>query len=291
MRTKLAFMVITGLLAGCLTSCGQHVSTPGESMAKTEAVAMAQTNGRAAPSAPPSLPTVPADRKIIYEADLRLSVQDFSGIADAVRSIASKHGGYVAQASMDGASGRRRSAQWMLRVPQANYSDLLDALEGLGELQSRSEKSQEVTSEFVDLQARIHVRQQQETRLLDHLQQRTEKLDEVLHVEKELMRVREDLERLQGQLRVLSDRVNYSTVTLNITEVERFVPSPGSAALTARLSRAWNHSWETVSRAGQSLLVLAVAAIPWLLVLGVAWLSVQLGRKYLRSRTGIHTSA
>ena len=86
----------------------------------------------------------------------------------------------------------------------------------LAELQNRNEDSQEVTAEFYDVQVRIRNKQREEERLLEHLADSTGDLEDILTVEKEIARVRTEVEQLQGRLRVLQDQTSLSTVTLRI---------------------------------------------------------------------------
>jgi hypothetical protein len=210
----------------------------------------------------------PADRKIIYHAALLIDVTDFGEAAAGVEAAVSRHGGFVASSRLGGQSGSTRSGQWTLRVPVERYRPFVNELAGLGELREQNETSKEVTAEFSDLQARIRNKQQEEERLLTHLNETARQLPEILTIEKELSRVREEVERMQGRLKLLADQTSLSTVDLTVTEIETFVPAETPGFVT-RIRRAWNGSTETLLTVLQGLAILIVALFPWLVVFGL----------------------
>lgn len=223
-------------------------------------------------------------RRIIYEARLSLIVEQFDGVPQRIAALAAEHGGYVSRADVHGAAGSPRSGEWTVRVEAARYAPFLEEASRLGELESRHEDSQEVTEEFYDLEARIRSKQQEEARLLVHLDQTTSKLEDILTVEKELLRVREELERLQGRVRLLTDRSEMSTVSLTVREVQGYVPAE-SPTFATRLGRTWDETLTGLLTAGQGIVLFGVAAVPWLLILAVpALLAWRVLRRMTRRR-------
>ena len=81
-----------------------------------------------------------------------------------------------------------------------------------------------MSEEYFDLDARQAAKKVEETRLLKHLADSTGKLDEILAVERELSRVRSEIERMQGRLRALSNLTTLATVTINVSEIKDYVP-------------------------------------------------------------------
>ncbi|REJ79664.1 MAG: DUF4349 domain-containing protein [Planctomycetota bacterium] len=210
----------------------------------------------------------PVERKIIYNATLDLTVEDFAEIPAQVEKLVAEHDGFIAHSNLRTASGSPRSGEWRIRVPVNRYSEFLNSAESLAELQSRSEDSQEVTAEYYDLQIRIRNKQREEDRLLEHLETSTGKLEEILKVETEVARVRTEVEQLQGRLRMLQDQTSLSTVTLRIHELSGYVPEE-SPTFGTRISRAWSQSIGALLETGQAFVIVVVALAPWLLLLAI----------------------
>ncbi len=224
-------------------------------------------------------------RKIIYRANLDLIVEDFGGIPKQVETLAERHGGFVAGSSLSGAAGSPRSGTWTVRVPVGSYGTFLEEAQRLGEFQTLRSESEEVTGEFYDVQTRIHNRKTAEERLLALLQESTGQLEDVIKIEEHLSRVREEIERLEGRLRVLGNLTAFSTVTITIHEVQGYAP-PQVATFGQRIQRAWTGSLDSLRVAGENAAILLTAFAPWLIVLAIPLaVVVWIGRRWrFRSR-------
>jgi hypothetical protein len=251
-----------------------------------------QEPGRAPEEEQPATADRPRlQRKIIYTATLDLIVESFAEVPVGIDRLVRQFDAFVANSTIDTASGRPRSGTWTVRVPVARYDEFLAAAGSLGELQRRTESSREVTAEYYDLDTRIRNKLREEERLREHLASNTGTLEEVLAVEKELSRVRTEVEQLQGQLRVLQDLTALSTVTLSLREIQGYVPVE-SPTFATRLGRAWTQSLEGLLTAGQLTVIAAVALAPWLLVMAVLIaLGVAVARRWFRRKKVVATNA
>lgn len=205
-------------------------------------------------------------RKIIYTADAELVVEDFSSVPSQVEALAERFDAYVASSNVTGSPGRPRSGQWTIRVPAERYDEFLRAVEELGEVHRLSSDSQDVTEEYYDVQARIRNKKQTEQRLLKQLEEATGELKEILEVERELDRVREKIEQMEGRMRVLDNLTTLTTVNLSITEIKDYVPELAPTYGT-RVRRAFSASINTLVSTAKSLSIAVIAALPWLGVL------------------------
>lgn len=260
---------------------GATTDSPGSSLnLSTRAVgAQAEKQDSAVPSAQR------LQRKIIYTADVDLVVDDFSDVSARVEELVRQNDGYIASSNLGGSAGDRRSGTWKVRVPVERFDAFLDAARTLGEVRRIGTNSQDVSEEFYDVEARIRNRKREEEQLLKLLAERTGELDDVLAVERELSRVREEVERLEGRLRVLQDLTALTTVTLTVEEVKNYVPAE-AATLGTRVQRTFGSSLESLRTTGESLLILAVALSPWLVVLAIPTLISALAvRRVLRRKS------
>lgn len=199
-------------------------------------------------------------RRVIFDSNVDLRVDNFDGVESMVSSMVDRHGGFISNANISHQSSQRRTGSWTVRVPVANYRQLVDSIGGIGELISRKENAQDVTAEFYDLEARIKNKKLLEERIANLLEKAKSELRRMIEVEHELARVREEIERMQGKIRYLADVTGMSTVHLTIRERES-KPAPviaASATFTDRISNAWNVALTQATNAFQNLVVVIV---------------------------------
>lgn len=279
-RRLIAAWAAALLLAGCGAqgdgSMAQRSATaPMAEMAKPEAAGGAAM----ASDAPAPAPQKAMPRKIVYTAEMNLVTDDLDKAGAALEAKVKVAGGYVGNASRSGVRGEARTATWTIRVPADRYDSFVAGLPTLGELESSSRKADDVSEEFYDVAARLKNKKVEEARLVDLLQKATGRLTEVLTVEKELSRVREEVERIEGRLRFLTNQTDLATVTVTLREVKNYVPE-GPPTLATRLSRSWSGSIDAMKEFAIGLLVAGVAILPWILPLGlVIWVLVRLLKK------------
>ncbi len=228
---------------------------------------------------PPDVP-----RKIVYTADVDLVVEDFAAAAEQVVRLVEQFGGYVAESDLGGTPGVQRHGRWKVRIPVEKFDSFVEGVVTLGELNHRQTDSQDVTEEFYDLEARIKNKTVEEQRLIKHLEETTGKLKDILDVERELSRVREEIERLQGRLRLLANLTSLTTVTINLQERLGYTPVQAPTFGT-RIGHRFQASVEQLVRFGEGIVLALVSVVPWLpvwfVVLAATWL---IARRLLRRR-------
>ena len=101
-------------------------------------------------------------------------------------------------------------------MPQAQFTSAVEQIELVGKVQSKNLGSEDVSERFIDLQARLKSSLREDESLLSLLD-RTSTVIEVLAIERELTRVRLDIERLQGQLNFLERRIDLATITVSLS--------------------------------------------------------------------------
>ncbi len=159
-----------------------------------------------------------------------------------VRQLATQLGGYVANSSISGGRDQIRSATLELKIPAARYDQAVSGLGGIGRVESVNTNVEDVGEEFVDLTARAANSKRLEERLVALLATRTGKLEDVLAVERELARVREEIERYDGRMRFLRTRAAVSTLSVTVHEPAPLLgQNPGENPILAALRQAWRN--------------------------------------------------
>jgi len=151
-------------------------------------------------------------------AQITVTAANLDTARTAMDQIVQRYGGYVGDLAVAAPSDGARRLTANLRVPAAQMDAALAEMKKLGRVESESQSGQDVTAQYVDLEARLSNARNTEQRLLDLLRRRTGKLSDVLEVETELGRVREEVERMEGERRLLSKQVEYSTIAATFTE-------------------------------------------------------------------------
>jgi hypothetical protein len=161
---------------------------------------------------------------------------------ERVREIARRTGSIIANTSMQGGREHVRSASLELRIPSARFDEAVNGLAPIGKLESVNVSVEDVGEEYVDVEARVANARRLEQRLIELLANRTGKLVDVLKVEHELARVREEIERYEGRLRYLRTRVSVSTLTIAVHEPYPIVADrPGARPIRDAFVQAWRN--------------------------------------------------
>lgn len=218
--------------------------------------------------AQPSGPALPA--MIIRTGEATVKVDSLEPAVARVQALAKRLGGFVGSTSVTGGEHQVRNARLEVKVPAERFDQAVGGLRPLGEVESVMTTAQDVGEEFVDVTARMTNARRLEERLLALLANRTGRLEDVLAVERELARVREEIERYEGRLRYLRSRVSLSTLVVNLHEPFPVVGDyPGSSPIAQAFRQAWRNFVSFVATLIASLGIL----VPLALVLFVAlWL-------------------
>lgn len=227
-----------------------------------------------------------AGRKIIYNALIDLVTEDLNALESKLTPLILASKGYVADSERSGSAGSSLHGMWKVRIPVESYEAFVKGVTGLGELVRLKADSQDVSEEFFDLEARQSAKKVEEERLLKHLKDSTGKLEDILAVERELSRVRTEIERMQGRLRLLANLTSLTTVTISASEIKGYVP-PQAPTLGTRVARTFGASLDSLREFGEGLLIVCVALVPWLplIALGVGIVYWLARRSIARART------
>ncbi len=267
-------IVFSALLASMLlVSCG----APGEmteqvegdvatsvSESAVEAPQVAQksqqsTQGEAPKAAP----------QLAKTADMSLEVLSIEEALDKASTIATQKKGDILSLENNKPQklGSRHQALMRIRVPQGNLELTLDALKELGTLESESITAEDVSEQLVDVKARLRNLRRQEDSLLK-IMERAGSMGDTLQVSKELNNTRQSIEQIDAQLKNLTNRVAYSTITLNLTAS---VGSNSQPAVGSQMQKAWSNATQSFQGLTMGLLRLIIwlaVHSPYLLVLG-----------------------
>ena len=222
--------------------------------------------------------------RIVRTATLRIVANDFEATRPAIDRMLQSVGGFVGQITASDSPGATRSIRASLRVPGAQLGMAVGALRRLGRVIEESQGADDVTVTVTDLDVRLANARVTEKRLSELLRNRTGAVSDVLEVEREMARVRTDIEQMDAERTQLNRRIEYATITLEVVEERAAAVDLGPVPVPARLSRAiadgLTSAMTSILEATLAALRVGPAVLLWATMLGVpAWL---LKRRYAR---------
>lgn len=216
-------------------------------------------------------------RYIIRDATVLVEVRDARKAGEALSGTAKRLGGYVGDSTEEVDAIGVRTVTIQVRVPADRFDDLMKTVDAQGAVLSRHVGTQDVTEEYVDVDAKLRNLKRTEARLLGHLD-KTGKLADTLAVEREISRVRMEVEQYEGRLRYLKHSVSFSTATVTCREKAK----PGPAIPPESYSTG-----EVASSAARSLVDFARSLwsrVIWIAVWTPVWLPLAALLLYVRHR-------
>jgi hypothetical protein len=282
---KLLPLVLALALVPLACSSGEGDGGDGAEAGAASEDAASGGGGDAPPegAASASLPAI--GERIVKTATIRMSVRDdgLEAAVDRARAVATGFAGFVVSSSSRRArADRPEHATLVLRVPSRSYERALAALADVGRVETQRESSEEVSEEFVDLEARARHLRAVELQMLELLD-RARTVAAALAVQDRLNAIQLELEQVRGRLRFLENQTSFATISLSIGE-------RGPAATTGDggwgIVEAWRDGAKAfVQVAGRAFVVLA-AALPLILLALLGWLGVRTARRRSLLRWG-----
>ena len=216
--------------------------------------------------------TAPAQRKLIRNMHMSVETDDFDALISGITRRIGDLGGYIEQSDISGQQTNYRnepiprSAFLTARIPSAKLDSFADSVAKDGNVTNKSESTQDVTLQYSDTLSRKKSLTIEQDRIWALLE-KADTLESVIALEKRLSEIRYELESMESQLRLYDNQVDYSTVTLDISEVKVYTPT-APETVGQRIRSGFNESLENVADFCVSLFVGVAASSPvWVPIL------------------------
>ncbi len=165
------------------------------------------------------------NRKLIRNAEVELEIASFDDAIQKITALANEERGYVATTSSEKQANGKLKGQVVVKVLPENLDRFLQKIRGLGELKNQTLGTEDVTKAYFDTESRLKNARVMEQRLIDMLKKKSDDINDLLQVEKELGRVREQIEQMQGELKYWDSQVQFATVTIQLSEKDMEEPA------------------------------------------------------------------
>ena len=256
-----------------------------------------------APSEPMPAPPTPAGgsepssvyqnpgAKLIRRAELNIQTEQFDQSLEALNQLVNNCGGYFESANLYG-GGRRdayatRSGEYVVRIPAQQYNLFLSSTGDLGYVNSKTESSEDVGTQYYDTETRLKTQRTKQERLLALLE-RAETMEDIISLENALSDVEYQIEMYSSDLRRYDALINFSTFRIYLNEVRQITEEVGeTASLGQRMAAGFQASFRGLGQGFQDLLVwvsynLFLTAV----LIGVAVAAVVVGKRELKKVHG-----
>jgi len=220
-------------------------------------------------------------RYIIQSGSMNITVKDTRLTVNTIRNLAVQLSGTISNLSLYEIREGQFSADITIRIPADKFDRAIEELNALGKVNYISTDEHEVTLQYIDLESRLNNQIAQEKRLVEILDM-AENVEEVLEVERELYRVRGEIESMTARFNHLKDQVSYSTLYLSLKE--EAIPTTDISVgafdnIRTRVKEAFTGSVNFILHALSTLIVIMAAMLPVLVVLApvgiIVWLIVK----------------
>lgn len=304
MKKKSLTMLLAMMLAAtCMTGCGSSGKSDMSMEAAAEAPAAAMTEEawaeeeylsetvaydagygeevvenqsmpeEEAPEAEAAEPQVQdplANRKLITTMNLSVETENFDSLMAGVEKQVTSLGGYIESSEQwNGSYDYRgnRNAYLTVRIPADKLDGFVESMEEISNITSKSRSVEDVTLSYVDLESHKKALETEEARLLELLEM-AETVEDLITIEDKLAYVRYELESMESQLRTYDNKINYSTVYMDINEVTRLTPEE-EPTTWGRIKTGFSENVYHVKEFLKNSLIGLVINIPYIVLWGV----------------------
>ncbi len=225
-----------------------------------------------------------AGQKIIRTASFTLKTTAFAETMEKLQNLTEEFGGRVESLSQNGdaAAGEMRTASLTLRIPAERLDDFLTGAEDVGRVSSMTEERQDVSENYYDLETRLQTQQAKMERL-QALMAQAETVSELIELENAIAETQYNLDSYNGSLQNYDSRIEYSAVRVSVREIA--VSESEEVSLGRRMLAGLQSSLEAGGRFLLDALVFLMAALPWIIVVGVvALVTVRVRKKKKEKR-------
>lgn len=261
----------------CLTSCKKKEEAPAPILSASPTSASPQGGSATLSEGVPA--PQERTRKVILNYSIQLEVQEFDKAINRLTKLAESSGGYVFKSSSNSQDKSYKWANVGLRVPSSEVGNALTTIRGLGTVERENSTAEDITEGYVDLEARIKNAKASEARLLQ-LSQKAGKLSEVLEIEKEISRVRGEIESFEAK------RQNWDVLTELVTielEIHEGTGSPSLHRLWTSLKASTTSAVQGLFDSFAFLIIVVGTVLPWAVVFGpLAYLFMRFRGKMLQ---------
>lgn len=212
-----------------------------------------------------------SNRKLIRNVSMDVETEQFDELIGQIEEKTKALGGYIEDSyTYNGRSYRSndtKNANLTIRIPSVKLDEFLSAVSDQSNVTSKNENVTDVTLQYVDLESHKKALEAEQERLLEMIEQ-AETVEDMITIESRLSEVRYQLESQESQLRTFDNQIQYSTVYLNIAEVEKYTPV-AERTFFEKISDGFTDNLAGVAEDMVNFVIWFISSLPYLVVWGI----------------------
>jgi len=219
------------------------------------------------------------NRMIIKSGTMSIETEKYDESANQITDYVKKAGGFVTNSSSSVNASGKKQGSLTIRINSDKYDQMVKDMNNFGKILNSQINGNDVTSEYIDLQARLTTQGELEKRLLNLLNEKTARLTDVVDVEQKLSNVREEIEKIQGRMKFLKNQTEFSTLTVSIYEPSLMTTSSGGGFFY-ELGQGFSRGLKGFTEILSGIITLTIALLPILVILAaLAYATILIIRK------------
>jgi hypothetical protein len=282
---KLIGAFLAGIMAISLVGCGgasSNYSTTNLASADNSwksadmaTTSLAETADETNDAAASTAVTPEGSRKIVYTSSLNVECADAASTASKVKGDVAASGGYVESSSKD--TGTSYLYYYITaRIPSNKYSDFMAAADKYGNVTSQNENTEDITLNYVDVEAHIKALEDQRDRL-NTLMDNAQDLDSVLKIQAQLTDILYQLDSYESQIKAMDNQVDYCTVSFTLSQPT--IVSPASELFGDRVAAAWSNGIHVFVDFVEGTVLAVVTLLPFIGIVAAASFAIVAWKK------------
>ncbi len=220
------------------------------------------------------------ERMFIRNGSIGIETDNLSVTENKISEIVKEFNGYITASSSKLNAAGKKQGSITARVPADNFDPFLKSLAEAGNIMSQDISGDDVTSEFIDLTARLNTQRELEKRLLDLLNTKTAGLSDIVDVEEKLSAVREKIESTEGRMNFLKNQSAYSTLNISLYEPSMLQTASGSGFLY-ELENSVKEGLQGFMGVFSFMITFMISSLP---LIAMMLLAIYFFRKFYRQR-------
>ncbi len=284
----ISILLVLSVVVGCSSrmksqsSVGTAPASPPVAREESPAEAGAADNGSSNFGRGISSPLEP--EKVITTIHLNFETTEFDKTNEELYKLIEKYKGYIEYSNLSYNhyynNNKYRYGEFAIRIPKENIASFKTELNAIGNLTSESTNKQDVTKQYTDTESRLKVVETKEARLLALLE-KAEKIEDIIALENQLSEVIYEKENLKASLLTLDDKIEFSTIYINIQEVAKVTATETiDTTFATKVKNAFNDSLYFFKDAVEDLIIALIYLLPFLVIISVV---VFIGVKYYKN--------